>query len=167
MARLKLSPPWVERYEMLNALFGNDKEIKVIYDEDNNEIKIYCLDNNKAEALKYFIPTTVDFGDVELKITVIPSNKSNLTFDLKATITNSQTAAYFLFGDEMNSHVDKVVSVPTPFGDFVYVIFKKEVIQYYNDSMSDFYGNKSTLCENIAKEVLINTEEIFFCTSNE
>ena len=36
MARLKLSPPWVERYEMLNALFGNDKEIKVIYDEDNN-----------------------------------------------------------------------------------------------------------------------------------
>ena len=47
-----------------------------------------------------------------------------------------------------------------------YVIFKKEVVQYYNDSLSDAHGMCSTLYQDIAKRILDADEGIFFCTND-
>lgn len=164
MAKLKLSPPWVLYYKKLNTLFEYDKDVLVIYDEDEMEIKLYCSDNNKSEALSFLLPNTISFGDVELKITVIPSNEK--TNKVKITINNPETAIYVLFNTN-NEYVESVEAIPTPFGRFTYVIFIKEVVQYFEDNLSDFYGNKSTLCEDIAREIFKNIDGVFFCTSIE
>lgn len=162
MAKLKLSPPWVLYYKKLNTLFEYDKDVLVIYDEDEMEIKLYCSDNNKSEALSLLLPNTISFGDVELKITVIPSNEK--TNKVKITINNPETAIYVLFNTN-NDYVESVEVIPTPFGKFTYVIFIKEVVQYFEDNLSDFYGVKSTLCEDIAREIFKDIDGVFFCTS--
>ena len=162
MAKLKLSPPWVLYYKKLNTLFEYDKDVLVIYDEDEMEIKLYCSDNNKSEALSLLLPNTISFGDVELKITVIPSNEK--TNKVKITINSPETAIYVLFNTN-NDYVESVEVIPTPFGKFTYVIFIKEVVQYFEDNLSDFYGVKSTLCEDIAREIFKDIDGVFFCTS--
>lgn len=162
MAKLKLSPPWVLYYKKLNTLFEYDKDVLVIYDEDEMEIKLYCSDNNKSEALSFLLPNTISFGDVELKIVVIPSNEK--TNKVKITINNPETAIYVLFNTN-NDYVENVEVIPTPFGKFTYVIFIKEVVQYFEDNLSDFYGVKSTLCEDIAREIFKDIDGVFFCTS--
>lgn len=166
MAKLNMSPPWVLYYKKLNALFDGDDDILVIYDEDEMEVKLYCTDEDKSEALSFLLPNTVSFGNVELKVTVIPSNEKGADYikGYNITINSYETAMCVLFNNG-NKHVEDVKIISTPFGDFTYVIFKKEVIQYFEDNLSDFYGNCSTLCEIIAKEVFKNIEGVFFCTS--
>lgn len=166
MARINMSPPWILYYKKLNALFEEDKDILVIYDEDEMEVKLYCTNNNKSEALSLLLPDTVSFGSTELKVTVIPSNEKTNGFlkGYKTTIDNPETAIFVLFSTN-NNYVESVEIIPTPFGNFTYVIFTKEVIQYFEDNLADFYGNRSTLCETIAKEIFNNIEGIFFCTS--
>ena len=177
MARLKLSPPWVLYYKKLNALFDEDDTVKIFYDEDNMEIKIYTYLKRKSEALSFlFSNTIISFGDVNLKIIIVPfdekENKVATTireFNAEDIIT-SQAAIKILFDPDAcigNRHVKNIRNIHTPYGDFMYIIFKKEVIQYYEDNLSDFYGNKSTLCEDIAREIFKDIKGVFFCTSNE
>ena len=56
MARLGLSSPWVQYYHQLEAFFKKDSDIKVVYDEENNDIKIYVADPAKADALTQILP---------------------------------------------------------------------------------------------------------------
>ena len=165
MAKLNMSPPWVLYYKKLNALFEEDEDIMIIYDEDETEVKVYCTDENKSQALSFLLPTTVSCGSVELKVTVIPANtNNNVLKGFNTTISDPEAAIFILFG-KGNNYVEEVKVVPTPFGNFTYVIFTREVIQYFEDNLADFYGNRSTLCEIIAKEIFNNIEGVFFCTS--
>lgn len=176
MARLKLSPPWVLYYKKLSALFDKDNTIRIIFDEDNMEIKIYSTWERKIKALSFLLPEVISFGDVELKITIVPANVENNNYRIEKKkfstedITTCQVAIDTLFDPNEycgNKHVKDIANIDTPCGKFLYVIFKKEVIQYYEDNLSDFYGNKSTLCEDIAREIFKDTTGVFFCTSNE
>ena len=177
MARLKLSPPWVLYYKKLSALFDKDNTIRIIFDEDNMEVKIYSTWERKTKALSFLLPEVVSFGDVNLKITIVPANikKTNSYYVEKKNfatedITTCQAAIGILFDPNEyygNEHVKNIASIDTPYGEFLYVIFKKEVIQYYEDNFSDFYGNCSTLCEIIAREIFKDMTGVFFCTSNE
>ena len=51
--------------------------------------------------------------------------------------------------------------------DAVYVVFKKNVIQYYTDNLGDLHGIKSTLAENIARDIFVQHPGVFFCTDVE
>ena len=44
---------------------------------------------------------------------------------------------------------------------FNYVMFKKEVVQFWDDNLSDPHGNITTLAQNIAGEVLLRPEMHF------
>ena len=71
---MKLSSPWVEFYREIEALFAQDDEVKVVYEEEKNEVKLYVENARKADALAQLLPTEKTFGNVVLKITVIPAN---------------------------------------------------------------------------------------------
>jgi len=45
-----------------------------------------------------------------------------------------------------------------------YVVFRNEVVQFFNDEMGDPNGLKSTLYQDIAKDVFADKDGIFFCT---
>jgi len=158
MAIIKKSAPWVTYYKELNELFRKDDDVLVVYDEDDNTINVYVENEAKAGAIQYLLPTEKKFGNVTLFVNVIPSNKGSYMVNA----SNPLSVATDAFRDN-----DAVVAVTDISGVFplVYVIFKKRVVQYFDDNIGDINGNCSTLYETMAKNVF-NDVGIKFCTSN-
>ena len=160
MATLKLSAPWVEFYRQVEAFFKYDSEVKVIYDEEEAEIKLYVDNATKADALTELLPIEKDFEcGMNLKITIIPSNKD----DNKVNATNSANIFVNAFdGNEALSYVQCVTGIFS--NDIVYVVFKNEVVQYFNDNLGDIHGIRSTLYQDIAKNVFNAFPNVYYCT---
>ena len=62
MANMKLSPPWCIFYREIQALFGDDPEVHVVYDEQAEIVKVYVDNDEKAEVLSQLLPTKKMFG---------------------------------------------------------------------------------------------------------
>lgn len=45
-----------------------------------------------------------------------------------------------------------------------YVVFANEVVQFFNDDLNDIHGLKSTLYEDIARDVFEKKDGMCFCT---
>ena len=74
MQNTTLSPPWLNYVNEIKALFGRDPEISILYDDNANEVKLYVEGGDKANALAIILPPEKHFGNVTLKITVVPAN---------------------------------------------------------------------------------------------
>lgn len=160
MAKLNLSSPWVIYYKEVNVFFEKDSDVKVLYDDDKNEIKLYVSDSDKARALSELFPVEKAFGEVKLKITIIPANGASFGFRA-SNFPTIQTAL------KNNPIVDKIETVSGLFGyDLHYVLFKKEIVQYFTDNLGDYNGYCSTLYENIARDIFGDMVGVFFCTSD-
>lgn len=149
---MKLSAPWVNYYREVEALFEQDEEVKVVFDEDKVELKIFVENSRKADAISQLIPTEKKFGNVKLKIFVVPANEEMTKTDLIREAFAGNPALSYIWKAE------------TPMGDFNYAVFQNKVVQYFNDDMSDINGNRSTLYQDIAKDVFGESTNIFFCT---
>lgn len=149
---LKLSPPWNTFVSELRILFAADPDVKIEYEDGSYEVKLFVEGEQKAEALARLIPAERVYGNVLLKVTVVPANKEE-----------ESDEALFRAAFDGNSAVDEIRNITTPYGDMSYVIFKKEVVQFFNDELSDPHGYKSTLYEDIARDVFGDTA-VFFCT---
>lgn len=157
MAKLKMLSPWMVFYREVDAMFKKDPEVQVVYDEDEQVIKLFVNNTNKADALTQILPTEKEFGNVTVQIVVIPAN--NL---LQSSDDDLYRRA--LYGNEAVWSVETTADIPG-FPCLTYVIFNKEVVQYFTDNLGDYYGITSTLYQNIAKDIFIETEGVFFCTA--
>lgn len=154
--KLKLSSPWITFCREVEALFANDSDITTRFSEDGTEIKLYVKGADKAEALEQILPTERTFGSVTVTINVIPDN----TPVNKAMLFRKAFAGNKAFTDMIT--IDGVFTNPIS-----YMVFKKEVVQFYNDDLGDINGNKSTLYQDIAKDIFEDTEGVCFCTDKE
>lgn len=151
----KIVAPWVNYYRELEALFKYDPAIKVKYDEENLEVKLYVEGTDKAEALSKLLPAEKVFGNVTLKVTIIPAN-----------VFEGGKVSLFTAAFDGNSAVDEIVTIEMPFStsDVHFIVFKNEVVQYFNDDIGDLNGLRSTLFEDIANELFDEHDGIYFCT---
>lgn len=154
MARIKLQAPWIIFYEELEAFFQPDPEVRVLFDEDEHIISMYVDNPTKAEALARILPEEKIFGNIRMKINIIPANKA------ENSVLSDITDAF-----KGNPIVNDIVTV----GAFIsnpitYVIFKREVVQYWNDDLGDAFGNCTTLWQEIAKRLFGELPGIYFCT---
>lgn len=153
MEKLKLAAPWTVFYREIKTLFREDPEVIVFYDESEVSIKLYVDNVVKADALTQLLPATKQFGNVTMKIAVIPSNKKvGSAMDLVSDAFSGNEAVSF------------VHTVENIFAKMTFVVFKKEVVQFFNDDLSDIHGVCSTLYQNIAKDVFGEIPGVFFCT---
>ena len=156
MSIIKKSAPWVEYYRKVNALFEKDPQVNVVYDEEANKLSLYISNSEKADALSQLLPTEMNYGNVTLEIAVVPGN-----------LLRSCKGDLIITAFKDNPIVDKIEVVDNVFTNRIYyVIFNKVVVQYFDDSLDDAYGLRSTLYEDIAREVFENHEGVFFCTNN-
>ena len=156
MNKVHISSPWVSYYRELQALFGADPDISVIYDEDNNVVKLYVDGQDKADALSQLLPAEKDFGNVTLVIEIIPDNSEPTLLSLYKKAFNGNPIVSYIVT------VDDIMTNP-----FSYIVFKNKVVQYFNDELGDINGNKNTLYQEIAKNVFDLKQGIFFCTDTE
>lgn len=154
MAEVKLASPWVLYERKLEALLGEDPDIHIDFDEDENEIFVKVDNPTKAAALDELLPAVVDFGNVELFITVVPANPSYTVADLYRIAFTGNPAFDFV----ETAEGDNVFSAN-------YCVFKNKVVQYRADDLSSYYGVQSTLYEDIADEIFEgNHDGVYFCT---
>lgn len=167
MAKVNLIAPWNEYYEELVAFFAEDPEVTILYDEEAKNIKVLVRGQNKAEALTYLLNSEVDFGEVKLLITVVPANE--VKKDIKQFFKNANDGEDYkleyrhaLNGNELFSYTRTIENVMG--FNAVFVVFQKKVVQYYNDNLGDLNGMKSTLAEEIARDIFVPHNGVFFCT---
>lgn len=152
---MKLSSPWVNFYREVEALFKQDDEVRVVFDDENYELRIYVDNSRKADALSQLLPTEKAFGNVVVKVTVVPSN---------ANIASKVDALREAFCG--NPALASVFEIETPMGRLNYAVFQNRVVQYFNDDLGDIDGKRSTLYQEIAKDVFGEDIGLFFCTES-
>lgn len=157
--RLKLSPPWITYVNEVNALFKNDPDISVVYDSSKIRLALYVKGAEKASAISQLMPLEKNFGNISLKIFVIPENGGKLHL-----IKDKEKI--FIYAFENNPVLSFVLTAPSDIWDFnsVYVVFKNEVVQFFNDNLKDIRGNMSTLYQDIAEDVFEEIYGVSYCT---
>ena len=153
MAKIAISSPWVGYARKLYMLFGQDPEINILYDNDGPEVRLYVNNSEKAEALTKVLPAVKSLGNVELKITIIPDNIEDTPIDIFRKVFSGNPILADIITDDN----------PTQIG-FSHVLFKKEVIQYFNDCLNDPMGLETTLYEDLARDIFEDPEGVFFNT---
>lgn len=151
---VKLSSPWDIFVKQLKELFGYDRDIKVLYtDEEPYKIDILVDSEDKYNALTQLMPPEKEFGNVKVQINIFASNKEKNDCDLFA----------ILFKD--NPILRGIVPRTLPAGDEInYLMFNPEVAQYYADNLMDPYGNNNELYADIARTVFGNRDGIQYST---
>lgn len=151
--KMKLSPPWQTYVHELTAMFGNDPDITIRYDDEEKIVSMYVSKVAKAGALDQILKHEVSFGNVTLKINVIPPNGED------ADILD-------VFDDAFagNPALSFVIPIDSPIGTHRYVVFQNKVVQFFNDQLDDLNGNKSTLFQDIAKDIFDEKLAVDYCT---
>lgn len=157
---LKLSSPWATYFSELEALFGEDPEIRLEADWDKTYvIKMYVDNQEKAEAIARLLPMEKTFGNVIVHIVIIPANKNLVS---KTDIYSAAFKGNPAFVGIENHEESTEAWVPP----FAYVIFKSKVVQFFNDELNDYHGMHSTLYQDIARDVFGEQKGVFFCTES-
>ena len=151
---LNLSAPWIEFYHKVETLFDPDPNVAVVYDDATKIIKLYVDGTDKANALEKLLPKEKVFGNITVKIAVIPSN-------LLETKDGLIQAAF-----DGNPNFVEVVTAQGMHGEpqFTYVAFAAKVAQFWNDNMHDLHGNMNCLYEDLARDVIGEEIGVCFCT---
>lgn len=155
LGKLNLSAPWTNFYREIQALFKDDPDIQLVYDEDNYVVKMFVEGEEKAEALSKLMPTERAFGNVILRVQVIPANEDEVS-----RVDLFQKA---FKGNPVFSYAKTTELTPMSFGAS-YVVFKNKVVQYFNDDLSDVNGLRSTLYQDIADDVFGTYDGVYFST---
>ena len=150
-----LSSPWVAYARKIYALFEQDSDIRCVWDDENVCLKIYVDDALKADALDQLLPPVKQFGNVTMTIEVIAANE-------EVSLISLYKAAFA--GNPIVSYIETVDGFGNPLN---YIVFEKEVVQYFNDNLGDIHGIESTLYQDLAEEVFDEHDSIFFCTDIE
>lgn len=153
---VSLVSPWVDFFYKVSALFHEDPDVAVIFNNEKYELVLLVKGADKAEAIQKLIGTERKLGDRIVKITVNTAKYADLT---KADYIRKAFAGN-------PALVDVVVldpKLPT-IGGWTYSVFKAEVVQYRNDDISDLNLRRSCLYQDIAAEVFGEDPGFYYCT---
>ena len=156
MDELKLSPPWQTLFHKLNAMFGCDPEIELELIDEEYKINLFVNNQKKYEALTKLLPEEYVFGNVHVKLVIIPANDED---DDEEDIIDTFFDAF-----DGNPVMTDAFSVKAPVGVFNYVEFAPKVVQFYNDDLTDPHGLCSTLFEDIAYDLFVDDLDVNYCT---
>lgn len=156
-AKIKMSSPWVTLLNEYVAMFGDDPDIKVESRNDGMTIRLLVSNSDKADALTQLLPDHYDFGTVTVGIEVVPDNG----FD-------TARSSLFVRAFANNPVLSRIITLSDVFASpITYVVFRKEVVQFWNDNLGDPHGNVSTLYQDLAGDVLGDQDGILYCTESE
>jgi len=153
MQNFKLSPPWVTFANEMKAMFALDDSVRVIFDQQAMEIKLYVESATKAEALEALLVKEAVFGGVTVKVTIIPGN----------AVSDKYVNRYATAFENNQALIDTKYAV-SPFGDFTYAIWTSRPVQFFDDNLADVDGKKTMLMEEVARDVMAESPNVFHCT---
>jgi len=141
--KVGLSSPWITYYRKLNALFGADPDLEVNYNDEKKTISIESTNTFKLMALEKILKPTVTFGNITVTVECLVKNGEE-----------PSTAALFRTAFSGNPHFSDVIDKKVIAVDETFLLFKKEVIQFFNDDTSDYFSNWNGLAEDILRSAM-------------
>ena len=158
-----LSAPWQTIQHEIFHLLEPDKEVTVseVSECDNGvySVDISSKNGKKIAALEKVIKNSFNLGNVQLVINFIHEREDD-----------DVTVQDYIDAFEGNSNFVTVEETSKGlFQNLVYVIFAKEILQFFNDQLDDVYGNKNIIVADAANDVCNKNSkslEINFCTAN-
>ena len=165
MVKLRLEAPWNTYQKKVKALFERDPDItvgEVCETEDGRTDYVFDIevrDHDKFLALDRLLPKERKFGNVTLGIILYDEENRDV-----ADESISLYETIFKGNPILKDIKDVVDQTGTRHG---FVRFQPEVIQFFDDDISDFNGNWSGLAQDIAREVFSEGYRgIHFCTAD-
>lgn len=163
MLKLAIDAPWYTFQKKVKALFGLDPDIYVseVYEPENEDVdyafNIEVSNHEKFVALDRVIYGVKQFGNVSMAINLcdMEENDAHPGVELFETIFDGNP-------------IMKDLKVITDHAgtDRVYVRFYPEVVQFFDDDLTDYNGNFNGLAEDIARDVFDETWSVNFCTAD-
>ena len=157
---LKLSSPWMNYYKAMKAFFDKDPDVRVVFDEQTNKVNVYVEDEYKAVALDNLLIPVQEFGNITIRINVIPANGTFLG-DVVFEDQTDLIKAAFKYNDAVDSIKSWQFAVNA---SYTYVLFKDEVVHYFNDDLSSYTGHAHTLMQNIGDKIMKMPSGVFLDT---
>ncbi len=139
---INLSSPWIRYAQRVEALFWQDEDVSVAYDDTDTSLNVYVNGDDKAEAIAALLPDQKEYGNVTLSVNVIPSNDKPTEADL------------FRRAFAGNAALVDVAEGYGPTGDITYALFAPETVQVKEDDVSQFYGLATMTVAQLAESVL-------------
>ena len=163
MFDLFLSSPWVTYHKMVKALFERDPDITVcdIYEPDDVDadyaFNIEVANHDKSVALDKVMPRIRQYGNVIMRVVVQDTT-------VNTTVDPAELFETVFKGNNIVKDI-KVVKDQAQC-DHYFLRFYPEVIQFFNDDLTDYSGNWSGLAEELAYTVFENAYGMNFCTAS-
>jgi hypothetical protein len=163
---LGLQSPWYTLYNKIVSMFGGDEELTISNITETTKaaenakatytITISSANAVKLQAIEKILKHEFPMGNIVVKIAFVYEESKN----------SDITAADFKNAFTGNPIMSNIKTIETPWkSEMTFVLFKREVIQFYNDDITDLYGNFNGLAEDIARELFNDvTEVISYCT---
>ena len=158
MTKLKLSAPWTTYYREIQCMFKYDPEVDVQFDEENGVINLQVLDGAKADVLKTMLPEQKTFGNVSVTV-----NITHIRPNMEAPKECASELMQIAF--DKNEAVASIETVKDLAGrELVFVVFKADVVSFFNDDLTDINGYAHMLYQDIARELFTVPVGVNFCT---
>ena len=151
--KVKLSAPWIIYANQVKAMFNEDPDVMVEYNDAEKILTLRVNGEDKADAIARLLGEEKEFGNIKMLIRVIPAN------DL-----NSEKMDLFRRAFSGNPVVSGFASIDTLWGTVNFVVFKPKVVQYYSDELYDLNGITTTIYQDLAKESFGFNDGVFFST---
>ncbi|MED2785810.1 hypothetical protein P4261_15485 [Bacillus thuringiensis] len=157
-AQPQLSPPWITYFNKLVNSIGADPTVTVgplIPVGGNFIILVHALSNEKAIALAMLLKSFVEFGNVSVTV-IVTNNENQIVNPVPCPLDAFEIAHLFLVALENNPYFDQVVVQPQfPGGsNVVFPVFKAEVIQFFNDDISNLCQTFTGVAANVFHDVM-------------
>lgn len=165
MKKVGLQSPWVTYRNLLNAMFKDDQEVEVgNVEDDGNGTGIYTVrvlvhNYDKFLAMKDVLHQSIVMGNITLNIELVCDVDTDDDQE-----TDIEKLKKVFQGNRIVKDFREVKDIAGATHNFV--LFWPEVVQFWNDDMSDFYGNWNGLAEDIARSLFKVDGSINFCTAD-
>lgn len=163
----KLSPPWYTLRNQLAYTIGKDPYVSIseLIPIDNGDyrldINVY-YNINKAKSLRAIIPEEYTFGNITVKTHIYDLQNKEVPVERILEYTVKEIASIFYSALHFNKLFrgviltkDFITSEDQNLLGQVTVIIAKDIIQFYNDDLTDLCGNYNEVASKVFEELLI------------
>jgi len=154
---LKLSPPQYTYFNFIKHAIGHDDCLEVLEMQETVEgdylIQIEVQGRRKARALAAILELHKPISNFNVYIEIL--NNGQPVEPQEDYETMRDFIAMFKTALNTNCYFESVKVGQTLAGSpLIFLIFKKDVIQFFNDDLSDFYNNYNGVVAHVFREIL-------------
>ena len=164
---LTLQSPWVTYFKMVYNLLTADPEIKMpksITEGEGGKCSFWIESSNSTKiiALSKILKNEIQMGNITVTISF------RCTDDVEVGENSVVTGTDYTDAFTGNPLFSKVVTEIFPGGAKVYyAVFKREIITFFNDNMTDYHANSHFIVADIVREIANEDSAVNVCTEYE